>query len=171
MRVLSLAGVQALLAEQTDHAWVFAVRLSRGTDDPGAYWEEHYVSNTVGFDFQGIKYLPLPMEVTLAADNEDAPPQARLRIDNVWRGASEAVRKTHYPPNVRLMLFRITPDGTPNLEMTSDFTLLSATVNNLTVEGILGYRNDFLNEPALHTRFTPMLCPGLFKSTESTGLV
>lgn len=170
MRVLSLAGVQSLLAEQSEQAWVFAVRLSRGDDDPDAYWQEHYVADTVGFTYQSAQYIPLPLEVTLAADTEDSPPQARLRIDNVWRGISEAVRKTHYPPNVRLMLFRITANREYNLEMSADFTLLSATVNNLTVEGILGYRNDFLNEPALHTRFTPALCPGLFKSTESTGL-
>lgn len=174
MRVLSLAGVQSLLAEQTRDVWVFGVVISKAAEDPKPYWVNRYVANTVGIKYATFDYTALPFEVTLAADTEDSPPQARLRIDNVALQLSIEIRNTHYPPDVELQLFRITPgengaEQQVNLEMSAKFTLLSATANALTVEGILGYRNDFLNEPAMHTRFTPMLCPALFRSTESTG--
>jgi hypothetical protein len=113
--------------------------------------------------FQGQLYSPLPLEFTLAPETEDSVPQAKLRIDNVSLEISVAVRRTKYPATIVVRLFRITPEGLVHLEMDATFTVLSARVDMQAVELTLGYRNDFLNEPAMHTRFTPAICPALFK--------
>ena len=161
MRNVSLAGLQSLLAEETASVWLFGVSFH--PNEAEDYPDSYFCSNTVDISFAGQTYTALPFEVTLAADSEETVPQARLRIDNVSRGLSEAIRQTTQPPTVNLRIFRIDGAGTVHLELgPSRFTLLSATVTALTVEGVLGYESDFLNEPAVHQRFTPSIAPALF---------
>lgn len=163
MRNVSLQGLQSLLAEETASVWCFGVSFHPSPDDPVQYDPSYFVANTQNITFSGQEYIALPFEVTLAADNEESPPQAKLRIDNVSRELSEAVRRTSYAPLVYIRVFRIDAGGEIHLELgPSKFTLLAATVNALTVEGTLGYSNDFLNEPASHSKFTPSIAPALF---------
>lgn len=157
-----MEGLRSLLAEETAEVWVFAIKIT--PKDGGSV--EHYVANSEDISLAGDTYTPLPFEVTLAADNEDTLPQVRLRIDNVSQQFSLAVRATNKAPDITLYLVRLSPtaDGyLAHVELSSDFTLLSASANVSTFDAVLGYRNDFLNEPAMHTRFTPMLCPALFQ--------
>jgi hypothetical protein len=42
------------------------------------------------------------------------------------------------------------------------YALLSVRVDAAVAEGVLGYQNDFLNDPAQQDRFTPAVAPGLF---------
>lgn len=163
MRSVSLQGLQSLLAEETASVWVFGISIHPGDDDPDQYDPNYFVANTQNIEFAGQVYTALPFEITLAADNEESAPMARVRIDNVSRLLSEAIRKTNYAPVINIRLFRIDQENQVHLELgPSKFTLLSATVNALTVEGTLGYSNDFLNEPASHARFTPSVAPALF---------
>lgn len=163
MRSVSLQGLQSLLSEETESVWCFAVSLYPAEDDPVQYDPSHFVANTQNVTFGGQMYTALPFEVTLAADTEDSPPQAKIRIDNVSRELSEAIRRTNYAPLAYIRVFRIDGSGEVHLELgPSKFTLLSATVNAATVEGTLGYSSDFLNEPASHSRFTPSIAPALF---------
>lgn len=163
MRNVSLAGLQSMLAEETASVWLFAIEIHPHDDDPDQYAVARACSNSVDVVFAGHTYLALPFEVTLAADNEDTVPQAKIRVDNVSRAMSESIRKTNYPPTIYLNVLRIAPDGIVTRELgPSKFTLLSATVNAFTMEGILGYESDFLNEPATHHKFTPAIAPALF---------
>lgn len=164
MRTLTLAGLQSILAEQTSHVWVFGVEVHLPDGSV-----ERYVANTVNVNYGGNIYTALPMEVTLAQDSEDAVPQVQLRIDNINRIMSTAVRNNNTALTFVLQLFRIAPgeyvgsDPLAHREVEATYSLLSAQVNDYSVTATLGYRNDFLNEPALHTRFTPAICPALFK--------
>lgn len=141
---------------------MFAIVITPKPSGP----KEYYVANSEVVSIAGDIYSPLPFEVTLAADNEDTLPQVRLRIDNVSQQFSAAVRATNQAPDITLHLVRLTPTAQGYVaykELSSEFTLLSATLNVSTFDAVLGYRNDFLNEPSMHTRFTPMLCPALFQ--------
>jgi hypothetical protein len=163
MRNVSLEGIQSLLAEETASVWCMAVSFHPNAGDPNQYAATYFCANTVNLTYAGQEYIALPFEVTLAADNEETVPQVRIRIDNVAREFSDAVRRTDYPPTVYVRVFRVDTSGVVHLELgPSKYTLLSATVNATMVEGVLGYESDFLNEPAVHTRFTPNIAPALF---------
>jgi hypothetical protein len=163
MRNVSLQGLQSLVAEETASVWVFAISIHPNDDDPNQYEPNYFVANTQDVTFANQMYLALPFELSLAADNEESAPQARLKIDNVSRLLSEAVRQTNFAPTIYVRLFRIDENNVVHLELgPSRFNLLSASVNAQTVEGVLGYSNDFLNEPASHAKFTPSVAPALF---------
>lgn len=171
MRNVSLDGLQSMIAQQTDSIWVFGLTFSpTGGDD---YPVTHFCNNTENFRFpypNGDEYVALPFEVTMAAENEETVPQAKIRIDNVSLVFSNVIRRTDNPPNVELRVFRLEEEvvngektWVPYLELgPSAFTLLNATVNSLTVEGTIGYEHDILNDPAIQHRFTPVQAPALF---------
>jgi hypothetical protein len=171
MRNVSLDGLRSMIAQQTDSIWVFGVTFIPGEGD--SYPVTRYCNNTENFRFpypSGDEYVALPFEVTLASENEESVPQARIRIDNVSLVFSNVIRRTDIPPEVELRIFRLEEevvDGektwVPYLELgPSAFTLLGATVNSVTVEGTIGYEHDILNEPAVQHRFTPTQAPAMF---------
>lgn len=163
MRHVSVDGLRELLAEDMTSVWVFGVEFGPNTTEPNAYSHSYFVANGEDITFEGNTYRALPLEVTLASDAEDMVPQAKLRIDNVSRELTGVVRATKLSPTVWIRVFRIDSSKAVHLELgPSRFTLLNVTVNSATVEGVLGYEGDFLNEPAVFQRFTPTLAPGLF---------
>lgn len=171
MRNVSLDGLRSMIAQQTESVWVFGITFKpTGGDD---YPVTNYCNNMENFRYpypEGDEYWALPFEVTLASDNEETVPQARIRIDNVSLVFSNVIRQTNNPPDVELRVFRIEEEvindekvWKPYLELgPSKFRLLGATVNSLTVEGTIGYEHDILNEPATQHRFTPTQAPALF---------
>ena len=174
MRNVSLEGLQSLIAAQTESVWCFGVVFEAHEDEDPKYPTTYFTNNMQNFWFpavEGNEYVALPFEVTLANDNEESPPQAKLRIDNVSREFSAIIRATEKPPTGYLYVFRLETvkqgDGTvkiePHLELgPSEFVLLSAGGNAITVEGVIGYEHDILNEPACQHHFTPTLTPGIY---------
>ena len=172
MRNVSLDGLRSMIAQQTEAIWVFGVTFKPTGGD--VYPVTNYCNNSENFRFpypNGDEYWALPFEVTLASENEETVPQARIRIDNVSLVFSNVIRRTDNPPDVELRIFRLNQEvvggekvWVPYLEMgPSSFRLLGATVNSLTVEGTIGYEHDVLNEAATQHRFTPLQAPAIFE--------
>ena len=170
MRALSLAGIQSLLAESTNDVWVFGLEVFDPMNPGDTNYAERFCANTEDLVFQDRIYYALPFELTLAQDEEDTAPKVRLRVDNIHRQIVQAIRETNLQPQIVIRLFRVrttyTQQGekvnTVEVEMTASMYLVSATATADTVECILGAKNDILNEPATHGRFTFALCPGMF---------
>lgn len=167
MRQLSLDGIRSLLAQETADVWVCALEIYDPEDSRKV---TRVCANNEYVTHGGNLYTPVDIQITLAQDNEDSMPQAKVKVDNIWGDMTMAIRMTNKSPRIDVHIFRIpinasrSPEGyvAANLEISSTFTLLSATVNESYFEGTLGVNNDFLNEPSLHARFTPTLCPGMF---------
>lgn len=173
MRNVSLQGLQSMIAQQTQSIWIFGLVFSPTGDDTWPVFRLcNNTENIIHPWPSGDEYFALPFEVTLASDNEESPPQARIKVDNVTLAFSDVVRRTNNPPDVDLYVFRleeeVDPDGEgmifrPYIELgPSRFRFLSASANSLTVEGVIGYEHDILNEPATQHRFTPFQAPALF---------
>ena len=169
MRALSLAGIQSLLAESTNDAWIFGLEIYNPEAPNDRNQATRICANTEDLSYQGYTFFALPFELTLAQDEEDTSPKIRVRIDNIYSQISTAIRQTNLQPLVVVRLFRVTTTyvngvktNTAYREMEANMYLASATATDEAVECILGAKNDILNEPATHARFTFALCPGMF---------
>lgn len=158
MRQVSLEGLQSLFAQETAHAWVPALVFR----PPGGE-VTRAVSDTRQHIYDGNPFEPSPFELTLAPDTEETTPQARIRIDNVSRDLTLTLLALDEPAPVDLYVFRISPHGDVYAELgPSEFHLLNIGIDELIIEGVLGFNVDFLNEPAVRDTFTPAVAPGIF---------
>lgn len=156
--------------------WLFGVSFHPSEDDPEPFTPLYLCSNMKNLTYPGsygemlppnTEFIAYPFEVTMAADNEETVPQARIRIDNVAQEFTAVIRATKFAPQVNLYVFRVKTNSDGTYEMflelgPSEFTLLSAGGNAFTVEGTIGYQNDILNEPATQHTFNPSLAPAIF---------
>lgn len=159
MRAITTDGLRSMFAETTGSAWLPALTITHA-DLPDTI---RVVANTVEIAYGGNVYLGCPFELFLAQDTESTVTQAKIRIDNVSGDLSLAIRAPSTPPTVDVEIFRVDADGTVTREIGPDrYSLLSARVDAAVAEGVLGYQNDFLNDPTQQDRFTPAVAPGLF---------
>jgi hypothetical protein len=158
-RTISASGLQSLFAQETESVWLPAVTVAH-TDLPATL---RFVANTQDIVYGGNTYLACPFELTIAPDNEESVPQARIRIDNVSQDITVAVRSTDTSPTITLEIFRVDSGGVVTREYgPHSYDLLTVNADALVVEGVVGYEHDFLNEQATADRFVPSLAPGLF---------
>ncbi len=158
MRNLSLAGLQSLMAQETEHSWHCAISISGPS-----MLTVRAIQNTVDVVYGAFTYLACPFELVLAQDSEEQVPQATIRVDNVSRDLIAAIRSAEYSPDVDLEIFRIDAAGTVTREIgPMRFSLLQAKADALVIEGTLGYLTDFLNESATKDRFVPTIARALF---------
>lgn len=139
----------------TIDAWLVLVTISH--DDLSA--PVRVVNNTVDLVSRGETFVGYPFEVVLPDQREDAPPRARIQIDNVDRQIAEAVRSVTSAPLVTMEVVR---GSAPNLvELSYPFFYLhnvkwdaGKVSGDLTVE-------DFTTEPYPSLVFSPAAFPSL----------
>jgi hypothetical protein len=69
------------------------------------------VNNKVNIMSGGEEYIGFPFEIILPDSKADAPPTAKIRIDNVSREIGQAIRSISTPPLVTIKVVRQeTPD-------------------------------------------------------------
>lgn len=118
------------------------------------------VNNTVNITSGGDEYIAFPFNVTLPDAREDAPPRARLIIDNVNREIAEAVRSITSAPTVTIEVIRGADPDT--IEITWPyFTLRNVKWDANQVSGDLALE-DFTSEPYPAGIFSPASFPGMF---------
>ena len=117
------------------------------------------VNNTVDITSNGDIFTAFPFEITLPNNLEDAPPRARLRIDNVSREIAEAIRDISTPADVTITVVR--QDDFDTAEMTwPAMRLTNVRWDALTVTGDLEFE-DLTREPYPAHTFSPAEFPGL----------
>lgn len=139
-RDLSLAAMQALLAQQTGEQFCTCITIRH--DD----LEEplRYVADHVALVRDAGTFIPLPFEIALPADQEDQIPTAQLVIDNIGRQLTATLRSIAIPPTVTL---EVVLRSSPNIVEVGpiDFRLNVAEYDAIAVTGTLGFEFDVLN--------------------------
>jgi len=109
----------------------------------------------------GYMYAAAPFNITLPDDRDDQISRATLTVDNVDRRIVEAIRSIGSAASV---MMRIVTASTPQQVEAGpfEFRLSGVSYDALTVEGTLGYEEDFLNVGFPADDFTPQTTPGLF---------
>ncbi len=119
------------------------------------------VNNRAEITSDGQTFAAFPFEITLPDNIEDAPPRARLRIDNVSREIGEAIRLISTAATVTISVVR--QDDPDTVEMTwPAMRLTNVRYTALTVEGDLEFENLIAEPYPAHT-FSPAEFPGLIQ--------
>ena len=155
-RDVTNAFIATCNAPQTDELFVLLVTIAH-PDLPVSI-----LLNTSGEDLvsNGNLYLACPLQVTLAEDSDDRPPQAKIVVDNIGRTPVAAVRSITSPPIVDLAIVKASAPDLIEASF-SGFEMRQVDYNTLTIEGTLTLDNIY-NEPACAYSFTPTWFPGLF---------
>jgi hypothetical protein len=109
---------------------------------------------------RGDTFLAIPMEITLAEDGPDRPPQAKIVVANVDRRLVQVLRATIQPCSIKLEVVLIsTPDYVE--AVMDNFTMREVEYDAFTIQGTLSLEGLF-DEPVVDYCFTPTIAPGLF---------
>ncbi len=73
------------------------------------------VNNTKDVTVDGVIYTAFPFDILLPDSLEDAPPRAKLRIDNVDQSIGQAVRSITTPATVTVKVVRVVDPVVDNL--------------------------------------------------------
>jgi len=98
------------------------------------------VNNKEAITSNGEEYVGFPFEIFLPDSSEDAPPRAKLRIDNVSREIGQTIRSISSAPTVTIKVIRQT---TPDI-IEAEFTGMKLThvpFDALSVEGTLEFED------------------------------
>jgi len=105
-------------------------------------------------------YKPFPFDIVIPSQDQDAPAESRLVIDNSDRQIVVAVRSIDTAPDVTM--FVVLADS-PNVVEFGPFTMQLRDVqyDRFTIEGRLTF-DDFLNESYPTGTFNEQTHPGMF---------
>jgi len=117
------------------------------------------VNNKVDITSNGKIFTAFPFEIILPDASEDAPPRAKLRINNVSREIGQAIRTVMTPPSLTIQVVR---QDTPDV-VEAEFvgmSLTNVTYDSLVVEADLMFE-DLTREPYPSLRFNPSYFRGI----------
>ena len=117
------------------------------------------VNNKVDITSGGDVYSAFPFEIRLPDSLEDAPPRARLRIDNISREIGQAIRDMTSAADVTIEVVR--QDAPDTIEVSWPvMRLTNVRFDFLSVEGDLEFE-DLSREPYPFLSFSPAEFPGV----------
>jgi hypothetical protein len=156
---VSAETMREVLRQYSDLVLLAAVTISHSTIPEPL----RFVSDTVDCPYGGHTYFGCPFELDLAADEESAIGQTKIRVANVDQAITAAVRTCTSAPDVALEVLSIKATGDVNREAGPiDLKLLHVSMDALVVEGTLGFLVDYLNELAVKDTFNQFIDPGIF---------
>ncbi len=156
-RPLSITARQAIFAAQTGEVFLILCTLSH----PSLAEPIRVVQNTQDITHQGQTFQRFPFEVTLPAENDEAPPAARISIDNADRTIMQAVRSLTQP--AMTVELKVVLASSPDVVEVGpfEFKLRDVVGDAGVVSGSLMYE-DLLRQQYPGDDFTPGTTPGLF---------
>ncbi len=155
-RSLSAEFRRALFAPETGECVVCLVQL----DHPDLGAPIRVCSDAVDVFSGGNTYLAFPFRITLADDSADAPPRARLQIDNVDRRVIDSLRSVAGDAMTCTVSF-VLASNPSQVEMGPlEFALRNVQADALVVEGDLVYE-EILSEPYPSEAFDPIRYPAI----------
>jgi hypothetical protein len=153
---LSAAALQAVLAQQTGEVFLACLTITH----PELATPIRIVNDRQNLMRAAGTYIAFPFECPMPDSDDQKLPQVEIRIDNVDRSITSALRGLAGKPTVTLEI--VLADSPDTVEAGPfPFSLFDATYSALVVQGRLAFE-DMLNEPFPKDSFTPSLFPGLF---------
>ena len=119
------------------------------------------VNNRENITSNGQTYIAFPFEITLPDSNEDAPPRAMVRIDNVSREIGQAIRLMTSAAAVAIAVVRQEDPDTVEMEFTG-MRNGGVQYDAMKVEFDLVFE-DLAREPFPALTFSPAEFPGLIR--------
>lgn len=165
MRSVSNSLKAAVNAPETDEVFILLLTLTHpDLEEPIRVCDNGMgtlpVSGVWGTASRGDEFVQIPMDFMLPGEGENQSPFSRIRIDNVSREVTKAVRSITSAPAVKAeVVIASDPDV---VEISLDgFNLLSVTYDQFYVEGTMSVEQ-FEDEPFPGDRYMPSSTPGIF---------
>lgn len=117
------------------------------------------VCNKVDITSNGNVFTGFPFEIVLPDAGEDAPPQSKIRINNVSREIGQAIRSISTPPDVTIQVVRQDTPDVIEAEFAGMF-MTNVTYDALIVEADLFFE-DLVREPFPYLKFSPSYFRGI----------
>lgn len=157
-RTLSLGALQQLLAQESQEPLLATLAIRHDTlPNP-----LRFVRNTVDIPHDGNTYTAAAFDFRMPIEAEDEISTASLVIDNVDRKIIATIRSIQARPEIDVGVLRVDVAGQTHSELgPMTFMLRRVTYNQLTIQGELGYEQNWLEEPAMRWSFDPTVSPGL----------
>lgn len=155
-RTLSSAFLQAVLANNTDEAFLLLITISHPSIDPAI----RVCANAANIISRGWTFVGLPVEAELPGDEDDAPPVAVIKIDNISQDIVKKARSIRTKPEVTL---EIVMESNPDFVEVSlpTFQLTKVDYDIFWVTGQLEV-DDLASEPFPYAIFSPAKFRALF---------
>lgn len=156
-RTLSSIAKEAIFASQTGEVFVLLLELEHASfADVIRVCSDNQIVTSRGYD-----YAPFPFSITLPDEDDDSPPQVKLRVDGVDRTIIYEVRRVTGDP-ITVRIYVVLASSPDTIEVGPlEFTLRDVEYDAISIEGTLLYE-DLLNQSYPKDTFTPSKFPGLF---------
>jgi len=155
-RSLSTAFRSALTAQETSEAILMLLEI----DHASLGSPIRVGSDAVNTTSNGEVFVAYPFELQIPNDNDDGPPVAKLRIDNVDQTLTATIRSITTPPTCRMMLVLASDPDTIEIDLPG-FEMKNISADKSSISAELTIEN-FMNEPFPGPKFMPSSFPGLF---------
>lgn len=140
----------------TADVWLVLITIAHASISPSI----RVVNNMEDVVSNGDTFVGFPFDVMLPDDTDDAPPAAKLTIDNVSREIGEAIRAITSAPTVSIQIVRAAAPNTVE-QSWSGFSLRNVKWDAGKVAGDLVLEN-FTDEPYPAGNFSPASFPALY---------
>lgn len=155
MRTLSAPALESAHAQETGEAWIVLMTVEH--DD--LMDDIRVCNNNENVLSNGKTFIALPFEIELPGADPEAPPRARVRIDNIDRLIVDTLRAIASPPTVRLQVVLASQPDVIEADF-DGLVLRNAEFDAGTVSGDLEFEY-ILAEPVA-VSMTPAVLPALF---------
>ena len=153
---VSAAFKRDVFDPETAEAFLVLLTIDHADIDPPI----RVVNNTENITSRGDEFIAFPFDIELPDNTREAPPRARLTIDNVSREIAQSIRLITSAPTVLIELIRASAPDTVEVAFPA-FNLRDVKWDMLQVSGDLTVE-DLMTEPFPAGQFTPAHFPGLF---------
>lgn len=171
----SSAGRRSLYATSAKESIVIAIEVIH----PDLAVPLRFVNDNQDLFIGDDRYFATRFDVTLPDNKDQQVPRARLSVDNVGRELTQWLEQSNGGKGAKCRLLQVLRSQTddydaedyfaqdyvygenPIIEFDITLDLTGLSINNLVVDGELGFR-DTLNQSAVAVRYTPQTAPGLW---------
>lgn len=156
MRTLSSTFLSAVMANNTDEAFLLLITISHESlDDP-----IRVAANGENIVSRGWTYVGLPVEAELPGDEDDTPPVAVIKIDNINQDIVKKARSIRTKAEVSLEVVLASDPDVVEVELPT-FNLVKVDYDSFWVSGQLQV-DDLASEPYPYATFSPANFRGIF---------
>jgi hypothetical protein len=155
-RSLTSTTLRALYAPETAESFLILLTVSHANLSVPL----RVTNNAQDIISRSNTFVAYPFELSLPDDQDQRPPRARLKIDNVDRQIVQAIRGLSSAPTVLIEIIRAASPDVVEARF-QDFRLSNITYDSHVIEGDLTIE-DFTAEPFPSGIFSPLFFPALF---------
>lgn len=118
-------------------------------------------NDTQDITVEGHDFIACPFTLTKPDDVDQQTPTAQLSVDNIGRDLTQWLEYSRGGKGAKLRVMAVLRSSPDVLEFDMTMDLTGLSINNLTVDGNLGFKNTLM-QPAVAVRYDPQTSPAMW---------